>query len=209
MDSVGWAAVATKARQRNSQRGEVVAVTERRLLCPVALQSAPRTARAGCVARGRCSPDRAAGTRCSWVPLLVVFTLLHILPGQDSRTSPPSGALLCYLLFQAAQQPLGHEGPPRWSGGPHVVLVSRSLSVCTRPEAERRPQLTCTLIADRADSLRFGVRFSHLFLRAPPGCGVSSPSSCPHWHPPCQEEGVGWGPFHPQLLSRLWVASTR
>lgn len=198
MGSVGWAAVAMIARQRNNQRGEVVAVTVRMPSQPSPLLA---LASAGCVARGRSPPDCAARTPlCTGAPACCVSSPPCPTWTQDGRTSPrqePWRATSYSRLFS---------GPPRhtqdlldgavgqvWSQCP-----SRGLLVCTRPEAKRRPWLTRTLTAERANSLMFGVHFSHLFMhapppKAPPGCRVPSSSSCPHWHPPYQEEGAGWG----------------
>lgn len=84
MGSVGWAAVAMIARQRNNQRGEVVAVTVRMPSQPSPLLALPRQAAWHVVGPLLTAPQ---GRLCARVPLLVAFPRLHVPPGH--RTAGP------------------------------------------------------------------------------------------------------------------------
>lgn len=179
----------------------------------VPAQPAPHTAWAGGTAHSRSPPDCTAGTPlCTAAPASCICS--PACPTDKGlQDLSPSGALVGYLLCQAAQRaPVGHEGPPWWSGGPGVVSVSFSWPAGMHP-AWSREETPAHMHVDcsKASSLRFRVHFSHLFMhaplpKAPPGCRVPSPSSWSPWHPPYQEEGVGWGSW--QLLGPVSLPST-
>lgn len=138
MESVGWPAVAMIARQRNNQRGGVVAVTVRMLS-----QSSPLLMRPGRVARHTADPLLAAlqGHLCARLPLLLAFAHLHVPQTKDCRTSPCQEPWWATSYARLLSRPpwdmknlLDGAVGQVWSRCP-----SHGLLVCTQPEAERRP----------------------------------------------------------------------